>query len=417
MGWFRTTFGTSCAAIALGILTFAGPVGAIPASEDALTLDLLTATINALEASDDIVYDAAVDALQASGVWVPAATGQALATRDLDGLVITWLALEADDEGLLRLATDTIAEERDAMLFAVPGDTESRGAIQQADLSNASVLQVIDRRGLNVPELVRTVMTVNPRRETGEIPPRPALFDEALREVAGLLAGPAVDGNDPTRATGEAEAPALDDIEVGTPLETESDGLTLLPILVGGVGILAVLMAILLLQRRRSDEQMADLAFTDGLTGLNNRRRFDTDVAIVSRNGHNPTAMLMIDVDHFKAFNDTHGHGGGDQALRHVGEAISSGLRHGDIAYRYGGEEFCVLLQNTTDGVAHAIAERLRRTIAEAVIDLGNGELVSVTASVGLATGSADSLEQLITSADRAMYSAKRAGRNQLALA
>lgn len=395
------------AALALALaslLSIATPAHAVPAEDDLATLDLITSTIAALEAGDDAAYADAVDALDVSNAWIPAAGGHMLATRDLDGLTTMWLALEADDTSLLRLASDTISTERDALVFR--GDDEAWAIVQSADLGNAIVLQVIDRRGIEVPDVVRTVMTVNPRPGAGEPPPRPALFDDAAREIANLITTP-IGGPDGTRTTDESASPLpAADVDRGAPTAR-----------VAGLAVLATIGAILLVRRRRRDEQLADLAFTDGLTGLNNRRRLEADVDAAKAAAARPTTVVMIDVDHFKEFNDRHGHRGGDEALRRVAAAISDSLRADDVAYRYGGEEFCAIVRDTPDDVAMQIAERVRRTISATPISLGDGQVHSVTASIGLASGRADSIDDLITSADAAMYSAKHAGRNQLAFA
>ena len=124
----------------------------------------------------------------------------------------------------------------------------------------------------------------------------------------------------------------------------------------------------------------------------------------------------MIDVDHFKAFNDRHGHQGGDEALRSVAQVIGSHIRRpADLAARYGGEEFAVILPHTDASGARAIAERIRQGIQHLPPVAGDSE--PVTVSIGLSTWdkrSSASLEQLLLSADRALYEAKNSGRNRV---
>ena len=124
-------------------------------------------------------------------------------------------------------------------------------------------------------------------------------------------------------------------------------------------------------------------AMTDDLTGLKNRRKLDNDVSQWIGGEARPTAMLMIDIDNFKMFNDMHGHAAGDDVLRRVGDAIAASVRCENVAYRYGGEEFCVLLPDATAHGAGGAAERVRRPIEAIEAPYGT----KVTASVGVASG------------------------------
>ncbi|MGI9644085.1 MAG: GGDEF domain-containing protein [Ilumatobacteraceae bacterium] len=162
----------------------------------------------------------------------------------------------------------------------------------------------------------------------------------------------------------------------------------------------------------RRHDRLATIATTDGLTGLRNRRSLDDDLDHHGRFGDEQTAFLMIDVDHFEAFKDTHGHAAGDEVLGAVATTIGRTVRSGDVTYRYGGEEFCVLLPRTDDATASLVAERIRRAIETSHLP---GE-ARVTISVGVAAGRADDLSTLIARADGALYSAKDGGRNRIAL-
>ena len=163
-------------------------------------------------------------------------------------------------------------------------------------------------------------------------------------------------------------------------------------------------------------ESVQDLAATDGLTGIANRRSFERaleqEIARASRTGH-PLSLVMIDIDHFKALNDTHGHQVGDQVLRDVAGVIAASCRQFDTAARYGGEEFAVLLPGCDPDTAARTARRLRLSIAELRC------AAPVTASLGVASWPADAgdASTLVQCADDALYASKRAGRNRVTVA
>lgn len=168
-------------------------------------------------------------------------------------------------------------------------------------------------------------------------------------------------------------------------------------------------------------EESERLAAVDALTGLTNRRAFslrlDDEVARSMRYG-NPLSLILFDVDHFKAVNDTRGHQGGDAVLAAIGRHLTNGGRRTDLAGRWGGEEFVIGLTETDPAGARVVAERLRESIAALDIRDGAGERISITASFGVATLlPADTLSTLVDRADRAMYAAKTAGRNRVAVA
>ncbi len=168
-------------------------------------------------------------------------------------------------------------------------------------------------------------------------------------------------------------------------------------------------------------EETRRLASTDMLTGLLNRRAF-LDAAERERaraDRHTlPVSFLLLDVDHFKTINDTHGHASGDEVLRGIAKVLNAMARKSDIVARWGGEEFVVMLPQTTEVGGRVAAERLRRAIATTAHTLVGGSTVTVTASIGLA--GADSpwqLEPIIARADQAMYVAKARGRNRVEIA
>lgn len=173
----------------------------------------------------------------------------------------------------------------------------------------------------------------------------------------------------------------------------------------------------MLMARERLLQDLARRATTDALTGTYNRYAFEpiaeTALAQIDRR-HLPVSLLMIDLDHFKAINDRHGHLIGDDVLRTVATLIRRELRAGDVLARYGGEELSLLLPDTDAAAARQIGERLRFLVETTVLP-GRREPVRLTASFGLATAQQSvSLSALIHAADLALYQAKANGRNQL---
>jgi diguanylate cyclase (GGDEF)-like protein len=162
-------------------------------------------------------------------------------------------------------------------------------------------------------------------------------------------------------------------------------------------------------------QQMQQQALTDGLTGCFNRRFFEIqlerDLHLATRM-RQPVSLILIDIDHFKRVNDTHGHDAGDAALRILASELREEVRGVDTAARYGGEEFAIILPQAGPEGALAVAERLRTRIERTEVP-GVG---TITASLGIATFPlhASSRELLVTAADRALYQAKRTGRNRV---
>ena len=168
-------------------------------------------------------------------------------------------------------------------------------------------------------------------------------------------------------------------------------------------------------EERRREDQLVVLSTTDDLTGLYNRRFLDDalerELARAGRSGSR-LSVLMFDVDFFKRFNDEHGHDQGDRVLQAIAASTRATLRGSDLACRYGGEEFLVILPETDAGEAALVAERLRGAVAETDVDG-----LTVTISVGVATWPSARIrdgDTLVSSADAALYAAKNAGRNQV---
>ena len=180
-------------------------------------------------------------------------------------------------------------------------------------------------------------------------------------------------------------------------------------------------------RRKRYQDRLRDLflsqlslALTDSLTGLHNRRYLDSHLqGVMERMADTgrPVTLLMIDIDRFKAVNDTHGHAAGDQVLKAVAERILRNVRGFDLAVRYGGEEFVVVMPDTGLDVAVPVAERLRARMAEDPVPVAAAvDELTVTLSIGVAQtrGGAEDPAELMGRADRALYEAKNAGRNRV---
>jgi diguanylate cyclase (GGDEF)-like protein len=168
------------------------------------------------------------------------------------------------------------------------------------------------------------------------------------------------------------------------------------------------------LQNTLAREQ--ELARTDPLTGINNRRRLfesaEHEFEVAARYQH-PLAVMMFDIDHFKKVNDIFGHAAGDQTLQIVTQIAKNELRTADVIGRYGGEEFIILLPMTNAEQAYALAERIREGVGALSLPTPKGN-ISITLSIGIVEISpAESVEDVFRRADEAMYSAKQAGRNR----
>jgi diguanylate cyclase (GGDEF)-like protein len=172
-------------------------------------------------------------------------------------------------------------------------------------------------------------------------------------------------------------------------------------------------------ENARLFSRVEELATTDGLTALATRHHFwqlaEEHLALVARDGRRPLAAIMLDIDHFKLVNDTHGHAAGDAVLREVADRLRALTGAADILGRYGGEEFALIVPDTTD--AGGYAERLRAAVAGAPVPAG-GAAVPVTISVGVSYHRAgDDLDALFGRADGALYRSKADGRNRVTVA
>ncbi|WP_243362715.1 GGDEF domain-containing protein [Fundidesulfovibrio terrae] len=164
--------------------------------------------------------------------------------------------------------------------------------------------------------------------------------------------------------------------------------------------------------------KLEDMAVTDQLTGLSNRRRLmdeGSKIMALCRRGGRPCSALMLDLDHFKAVNDTYGHAAGDAVLAHVAGVLRREVRESDVLARYGGEEFAVLAPDCDLEMLLHLAERLRAAVEENLVDIGTQPL-AVTVSIGAAAASGDDrdLATVLARADKALYAAKTGGRNRV---
>lgn len=175
--------------------------------------------------------------------------------------------------------------------------------------------------------------------------------------------------------------------------------------------------------KQRTDALLR-LATLDGLTGIANRRAFDGALAQetlrLAQGGAGPLSLVLVDVDHFKRFNDFYGHQAGDDCLRAVAGALSGGVRrNGEVAARFGGEEFAILLPGHDPSAALVAAERLRRTVAGLSLPHAarpDGDLVTISAGAATLAEPGESAD-LIAAADQALYRAKSSGRNRVVVA
>lgn len=162
---------------------------------------------------------------------------------------------------------------------------------------------------------------------------------------------------------------------------------------------------------------LRQMSVTDPLTGVHNRRGwYEVAVPLIAQTNRldQPLALLMLDLDHFKQINDTHGHSVGDQALQLMGRVLSQGRRGSDVVARLGGEEFAVLLPMADQAAAHSLDQRLRNLLA----DMAPSTLpcaLNFSSGLAMLQRPGESLEQLMTRADAALYSAKHSGRGQIA--
>lgn len=185
------------------------------------------------------------------------------------------------------------------------------------------------------------------------------------------------------------------------------------------LGQLAIAFNLMIGKLEQSQTELKNLATLDELTGVYNRREFknqlNNELERSSRYGHE-FSLLLLDIDFFKKLNDTYGHQAGDEALRSISALLKREVRALDRVSRYGGEEFIVILPETSSVTAYVVAERIRQLISTYALPIDENQTVDVTVSGGLATFPEDGVEakSLIYCADQALYAAKYSGRNRI---
>nr|CRH05259.1 Putative response regulator receiver modulated diguanylate cyclase [Candidatus Magnetococcus massalia] len=163
-------------------------------------------------------------------------------------------------------------------------------------------------------------------------------------------------------------------------------------------------------------QNLRDMVVRDFLTGLHNRRYlFETGHQLFSsfQRGQISLAAVMLDIDHFKKVNDTYGHDAGDEVLKAISQLLKEHVRETDVVARMGGEEFCMLMVNLDRKAVSDVLERLRASIEKTQVEVGE-QTLQVTVSIGCSSKKVDSLDSLVSMADRALYHAKKSGRNRV---
>lgn len=190
--------------------------------------------------------------------------------------------------------------------------------------------------------------------------------------------------------------------------------------LLSTIAIVLISLGLVLMSKERADERNRTLALQDELTGLSNRRYIQetlTQQLALAQRGDRALTLLMIDIDFFKHINDTFGHLSGDKALRALADCIRGRLRAQDMAGRWGGEEFLVVLPDTDVHGAAILAEQLRQTVEQTRFESADGRPMQFTISIGLHArrlSPAEGVDDMVDTADRAMYLAKQKGRNRV---
>ena len=275
---------------------------------------------------------------------------------------------------------------------------EARSALRTVDAGGNEIMQQLDLLGVDLTNAARVVLSPLPNAaDTSDgrsTPPPPrVVYDAAIDDLMRIAATPSA----------------------SSPVDNHDGGGSIALLAVAAASLLALGLAALsnTLSRNEDELDLAAMAWSDGLTGVANRRRLDRDLAARSNGNAGPTAVIMVDVDHFKQVNDTYGHQVGDEVLREIGALLSAQVRHDDIVYRYGGEEFCILLPEASQSDARMIADRI--VAAARSIELPGGN--HVTVSVGVADGHPNDVAITLETADRALYAAKAGGRNRTSTA
>jgi diguanylate cyclase (GGDEF)-like protein len=274
------------------------------------------------------------------------------------------------------------------------GEPSADDQLRTVDRQAQAVLVQLDQLGVELTPAIRSTMGLLPRQTDTDtepvdgIVPADVVYEAAIADLLRIAATP------------EAVAPVSD----------ASNGQSFGLLAVAALSLVLLGLAALGSTLGRQDEsaELAAMAWSDGLTGLANRRRLDHDLASQRDGGGGSTSIIMVDVDRFKAVNDTYGHQAGDDILRQVATMLSHHVRFDDVVYRYGGEEFCIVLPEATLDDARVVAKR----IVEAARVIALPDSSHLTVSVGVADGGTDDIVRVVETADRALLEAKHNGRD-----
>jgi diguanylate cyclase (GGDEF)-like protein len=316
------------------------------------------------------------------------ATGVSVAALPLTAVAATSDTATADPAEVSRLAAAAIdVLEQEHQLVVEFGDTTPGTELADIDAQGAALLGELDALDVQLTQAARTALDTLPADGEGFLPDT-IVYETALDDLARVVATP----------------------EAALPPSSSGNGPALGLLAVAALSLLVLGAAALgnTLRRRESDEELAALAWSDGLTGLANRRRLDHDVATHDLSDES-VAVVMIDIDHFKSVNDNFGHHEGDEVLRQIAAMLAEEVRHDDVVYRYGGEEFCVLLPGATHEDAVGVGDRIVAAARRILLPDGS----HLTISAGVAHGDAVPASTSCASADLALRAAKRAGCDQ----
>ena len=316
-------------------------------------------------------------------------TGHAQASIDGDEAIET-LATDAAD---LLAEELSLVEQTTSAESVSPADLDAlRTQLRAVDVQGQSVLVQLQGLGVLLTPAIETTLERLPElgmtnATSVTLFPQPMVYEAAIDDLVRIAATPSAvaAGGDP------------------------ANGPSYALLLVAAVSLLILGSAALTntLWRRPDTDDDDAMAWSDGLTGLATRRRLDHDLQIAAADG--PTSVIMIDVDHFQSVNDSYGPQIGNDVLKRLGTVFEHHVRMDDVVYRYGGEEFCVLLPGADAVEARLVADRIVEAARE--VELPNG--AHVTVSVGIAGGVGNELADAIEHADRAVNLAKQQGRDR----
>ncbi len=305
------------------------------------------------------------------------------------------------------LATDAaavMAQEQALVAVTDPATVDSPSQLAQAgvrlreiDAAGYALLQRFDQLNVDLTAAVRSAMQPLPdgALDARELVPAEVVYRAAIDDLLRIASTP--------------EA-----VTAGSPTTGGRDSVGLIAVAAIALLVLGAVALTSTLRHEPHDDETAALAWRDPLTGLANRRRLDYDLnALLATDPRldRSAAVIMVDIDHFKAVNDAHGHAAGDEMLRQVSNVFVDQVRVDDVVYRYGGEEFCIILPGADQRSARKVADR----IVTATRELAGVGGVHVTVSAGVAEGPGGQIDQTMMAADRALFVAKRHGRNQVA--